>query len=100
MPLAALLESRAGGIALVVPRSVLIIVVFALLLIILGDLGAQFVVPGHTANPLISGGALTLLGALLTGAKGPKPGDDTPSATAPLPAQNPRGGRHYREDEA
>lgn len=81
-----------------VPRPVLVITVVALLAVVLGDLAAQFVIPGHTANPVISGGALTLLGALLTGAKGPRPSESTPAEPYPGPVKEPRGGRHYRED--
>jgi hypothetical protein len=93
-----------------IPRPVVIIVVLVLLTYLGADIGGQFVIPGHTANPVIDGGIIALIGAIVTGVKGPKPSDpaspedpapdpvpEFPSATAPLPAADrPDVGRHHR----
>lgn len=74
-----------------VPRPVVVVVVLVLSVGVLIDLGSQYFIPGHTANPLIIGPLLALLGALLTGAKGPKP--------PPGPDPNPEPtGRHRGGD--
>lgn len=73
-----------------VPRGVVVVVTLVLTGGVLLDLGSQYFIPGHTANPLIIGPLLALLGAILTGAKGPKPGTDEDPVEKPA-------GRHRGE---
>lgn len=76
-----------------VPRGVVVVVTLVLTAGVVLDLGSQYFVPGHTANPLIVGPLLALLGAIITGTRGPRPDstDDDPPEKPP--------GRH-RGDES
>lgn len=86
-----------------VPRGTVIAIVVVLLGVIVFDVsGPAWIVnyPGPTA--LVTGGAMTLLAAVLTGTRGPKPPEpderppwSTPTTIEPEPPP-PR--RHARED--
>jgi hypothetical protein len=78
-----------------VPKPVAGIVVVILTCIVAADVGAQYVIPGHTANLVLNGAIITAIGAILTGAKGPKPTPDEPEAPPPPDPPQPRG-RHYK----
>lgn len=87
-----------------IPRPVVTLVVLVLLAILCADVGAQFVVPGHTASPVIDGAIIALIGAIVTGAKGPKP-EATPALTpdppdtTPPSVEHPPVGRHHHRSE-
>lgn len=92
-----------------IPRPVVILVVLVLLALLSADIGGQFVFPGHTASPVIDGGIIALIGAIITGAKGPKPeapptleaepSAPVPTPTAVLPAPRQEVGRHHHRSE-
>lgn len=67
-----------------IPRPVVVIVVVVLLLLLMADIGAQLVVPGHTASVVIDGAILTLLGSIIVGTKGPKPETEPPPPDPPI----------------
>lgn len=73
------------------PRPVVAVVVLVLTGGVAFDLAAQSFIPGHTANPLVIGPLLAVIGAVLAGQKGPKPDDGKTDDSAP-PEQTP--GRH------
>lgn len=87
-------EYEAGGESFVVPRPIVAGVVVVLLLLLGADIVGQFVIPGHTASPVIDGAMLALIGAIVTGTKGPKP--DPPGQQNDTPP--PPSGRHRGED--
>lgn len=83
-----------------VPKPVVVFIVIVVTLLLAADILGQFVIPGHTASPVIDGGLVALLGATVTGAKGPRPEEPStpPPSTAPLPtAETP--GRHHRGED-
>lgn len=100
MPDAETLNER--GRKFVVPRSVTVVVVLGVLVFVGADIAAQFIIPGHTANPLIDGPLVALLASILVGSKGPKPdpADPDPAARAvPIEPAGPAGpGRHRGGD--
>lgn len=88
-----------------IPRPVVTIVVLVLLAILAADVGAQLI-PGstHQASPVIDGAIIALIGAIITGTKGPKPEDspatETPAPSPALPAaQQGVTGRHHHRSE-
>ena len=89
-----------------IPRPVVVIVVLVLLTVLSADVFGQLFIDGHTANPVIDGAIIALIGAIITGTKGPKPeappdlAATSPPPTAPLPAAEPRPvGRHHQRSE-
>jgi len=84
--------------AIMIPRPVVTIVVLVLLVFLGADILGQYVIPGHTANPVIDGAIIALIGAIITGAKGPKPEEPPPRAAPP---SDPRqeAGRHHRSED-
>lgn len=82
-----------------IPRPVVVLVVLVLLGVLVADVTAQYVVPGHTANPVIDGAIIALIGAVITGTKGPRP--ETPPAppvrTPPATEERPPGRHHYKD---
>ena len=88
-----------------IPRPVVVIVVLVLLTILAGDVFGQLFIDGHTANPVIDGAIIALIGAIITGTKGPKPETPTelptPAPPAPLPAaeRQPVGRHHQRSED-
>lgn len=88
-----------------IPRPVVVIVVLVLLVFLGADILGQYVIPGHTANPVIDGAIIALIGAIITGTKGPKPETPPdpsavpPAPTATLPAPEARAGRHHQQTE-
>ncbi|MDN5920523.1 MAG: hypothetical protein L0I76_36405 [Pseudonocardia sp.] len=79
---------------IVVPRSVVTVVVIAILLFVGFDLGLQAVIPGHTANPLIDGPLIALLASILIGKAGPKPEPPESSEREQGPTTEPASGKH------
>lgn len=86
-----------------IPRPVVVIVVLVLLAIVVADVGAQYVVPGHTVNLLLVGPIIALISAIITGTKGPKPEEppapEPPAPIAPPPPAPVRPGRHHHRSE-
>lgn len=94
-----------------VPRPVVTLVVLVLVAILAADIGGQLWIDGHTASPVIDGAIIALIGAIITGTKGPKPEDpEPPGAPAPAPAPvppstpvpapvTPAPGRHHRSED-
>lgn len=89
-----------------IPRPLVSVVVLVLLAIVVADVAAQYVIPEHTVNLVLDGSIIALIGAIITGSKGPKPEEppvpapEPPASTAPLPA--PRQdvvGRHHHRSE-
>lgn len=84
-----------------VPRPVVVIVVLVLLAILGADVGAQLL-PGstHVASPVIDGGIIATIAAIITGAKGPKPEPPPvpPMPPPPPPPPAPAGGRHQQPE--
>lgn len=81
-----------------VPRPVVVIVVLVLLAILSADVGAQFVVEGHSASPMLGVSIIGLIGAIITGAKGPRPDDTPESDEQPTLTVNYRpSGRHQQQ---
>lgn len=72
----------AGKEHTVVPRPVVVLIVIVLTLLLSADILAQFVIPGHTASPVIDGAILAILGAVVAASRGPKP-DEPPPPPAP-----------------
>lgn len=84
-------SAAVGEETTIVPRPVVVLIVIALTIYLGADLGFQFV-PGstHEASPVIDGALIALIGAIVTGARGPKPGPEPPEPPA-APADT---GRH------
>lgn len=83
--------SRPIGGQHVVPRGVVVVVTLVLTAGVVLDLGSQYFVPGHTANPLIIGPLLALLGAIITGTRGPRPDATDDDDTEDKPRGRHRG---------
>lgn len=76
-----------------VPRWMVASIVAILTLLLTADVGAQFVIVGHAASPVLDGALLTILGGVIAASRGPKPADpDPPPADV--------GPRHRAPDEA
>lgn len=107
MPAIEMAADATGGRKHMIPRPVLVAVLAALVLLLIADVGAQFVIVGHSASPVLDGGILAIIGTVFTAARGPKPPpppehDEHPQLY-PLPrgprgtAQLPRvSGRHHQ----
>ena len=79
-----------GEEPVIVPRPIVVLIVIVLTLLLAADVLAQFVIPGHTASPVIDGAILTGLAGVVAASRGPKP---------PAPQPSPTPGRHRGQDE-
>lgn len=88
-----------------IPRPVVTIVVLVLLAVLVADVViAPYVIPDHTVNLVLDGSIIALIGAIITGTKGPKPEEppapEPPALPAPQPAPRQDAiGRHHHRSE-
>lgn len=77
--------STMGEESTIVPRWMVASIVAILTLLLTADVGAQFVIPGHAASPVLDGALLTILGGVIAASRGPKPADppSPPAETGP-----------------
>lgn len=73
---------EAGEEHAIVPRWLVASIVVVLTLLLTADVGAQFVIPGHTASPVLDGALLTILGGVIAASRGPRPTDPPPPTDA------------------
>lgn len=85
-----------------IPRPLQAFAFTVLVLLLIADVGGQFVIPGHSASPIVSGGILTIIGGAFAASRGPKPTRPPPDpptdelAVPEDPPPEPPTGRHHR----
>jgi hypothetical protein len=75
-----------------IPRPVVVGIVIVLTGLLVADVGGQFIIPGHTASPVVSGAILAILGGVVAASRGPKPGPPEPSPPATAQHRAPEEG--------